>query len=350
MKFLKITNKKLLVKNLNRTIGYFGSLFPIILVIIGNLLGGWYTFLNTLFSFVFLVVADWFFSENRKKPIITNSFIPNSVLLTHVFFHSLAILSLLYGVYNGIITGPFILSASLSTGISSGMSGIIVAHELIHRPTKFWNYLGIWNLFTVNYLHWYVEHIRVHHKYVGIAKFDPATAKYKETCYHFVLRTIPQQFISAYKEEIRFLTKRNKNILIHNYVIKGTITTLGFWLLLYLINPLILFTFIAQSLVAISLLELVNYIEHYGLTRTEEEKVQYEHSWQSDNRFSRFMLLELVRHPDHHYAASKPYQTLQSQELVPVLPTGYWGMFPIALLPPLWFRMIHPRLQPFLKT
>lgn len=335
---------------LNRNIGYFTSIFPIFLVIIGNLLGGWWTFLNTFFSFGFLVVADWFFSENRARPTISSSFIPNSVLFTHVFFHTLAIGSLLYGVYTGIISGPFIVSASLSTGISSGMSGIIVAHELIHRPTKFWNYLGVWNLFTVNYLHWYIEHIRVHHKYVGISALDPATSKYKESCYHFVARTIPQQFISAFREENRYLAKRNKNIFLHNFVIKGVIVSLAFWTLLFLLSPYIAVAFIAQSLVAISLLELVNYIEHYGLSRTEDEKVQYEHSWQSDNRFSRFMLLELVRHPDHHYAASKPYQTLESKEQTPVLPTGYWGMFPIALIPPLWYRMIHPRLQPFLKS
>lgn len=338
----------------NRNLGYFSSLFPIFLVIAGNLLGGYWTLLNAFFSFGFLVIADWFFSENRAKPIIDSTFIPNSVLLVHVIFHTLAIASLLYSVYSGIITGPFIISASLSTGISSGMSGIIVAHELIHRPTKFWNYLGIWNLFTVNYLHWYIEHIRVHHKYVGISELDPATSKYKENCYHFIARTIPQQFISAFKEENRYLVKRNKDTILHNYVIKGVIVSIGFWVLLFYFSPFVLFAFITQSLVAICLLELVNYIEHYGLSRGKDEsgqyeRVQFEHAWQSDNRFSRFMLLELVRHPDHHYAASKPYQTLESKEKTPVLPTGYWGMFPVALIPPLWFKMIHPRLKPFLK-
>ena len=334
----------------DRNIGYFSSLFPILLVIAGNLLGGYWTFLNTFFSFGFLVIADWFFSENRSKPIIDSTFIPNSVLFVHVIIHTIAVGSLLYGVYSGIIQGSFIISASLSTGISSGMSGIIVAHELIHRPTKFWNYLGIWNLFTVNYLHWYIEHIRIHHKYVGISDLDPATSKYKETCYHFVARTIPQQFISAFKEENRYLKKRNKNIFIHHFVIKGVIVSVGFWILLSIFSPFVMIAFIGQSLFAICLLELVNYIEHYGLSRTVDETVQYEHAWQSDNRFSRFMLLELVRHPDHHYAASKPYQTLESREETPVLPTGYWGMFPIALIPPLWFKMIHPRLKPFLNN
>lgn len=334
----------------NRNFGYFSSLIPIFLVIAGNLLGGYWTLLNTIFSFVFLVLADWFFSENRAKSEITSSFIPNSVLFIHVILHSLAVISLLYGVYTGIIQGPFIISASLSTGISSGMSGIIVAHELIHRPTKFWNMLGLWNLFTVNYSHWYIEHIRVHHKYVGIAELDPATAKYKENCYHFILRTIPQQFISAYKEERRFLLKRNKNPITHNFVLKGVIATLIAWTIMFFISPFVLIAFIFQSIVAIFLLELVNYVEHYGLSRTIDERVQYEHSWQSDNRFSRFMLLELVRHPDHHYSAGKEYQTLESKDQTPVLPTGYWGMFPVALIPPLWFKTIHPRLKPFLKV
>ena len=334
----------------DRNLGYFFSLIPIFLVIMGNYLGNWFTLLNSFFSFVFLVIADWFFSENRDKTILTSTFIHNSVLFIHVLLHTLAVFSLLYGIYSGIIQGPFIITACLSTGISSGMSGIIVAHELIHRPTKFWNMLGLWNLFTVNYSHWYIEHIRVHHKYVGITELDPATAKYKETCYHFVARTIPQQFISAYNEEKRYLAKRNKNPILRNFVLKGALITLIFWIVLFIVSPVLLLAFIAQSLVAISLLELVNYIEHYGLTRSRDEKVEYEHAWQSDNRFSRFMLLELIRHPDHHVAASKPYQTLESREETPVLPTGYWGMFPIALIPPLWFKMIHKRLQPFLKA
>jgi alkane 1-monooxygenase len=334
---------------LSRDLRYFFSIIPIIFVIIGNYLGSWFTLLNSIFSLIFLVIVDWFFIENRKKPETNSAFIPNSVLLVHVLLNSLAIFTLIYGIYSEIIIGPFIIIAILSTGISSGMSGIIVAHELIHRPQKYFQYLGLWNLWTVNYIHWYIEHIRVHHRFVGIPDLDPATSKYKENCYHFIIRTIPQQFISAYNEEVRFLRKRNKNSLINNFVIKGVIITLITWIILYSIAPVIFLAFIGQSLVAIILLELVNYIEHYGLTRSEDSKVEYEHSWQSDNRFSRFMLLELVRHPDHHYAASKPYQTLESKEKTPVLPSGYWGMFPIALIPPIWFRMIHPRLKPFLS-
>ena len=97
---------------INRTVGYYSSIFPILLVIIGNLLGGYFTLLNIFFSFGFLVVADWFFSENRTKPRITSSFIPNSVLIIHVIFHSLAVGSLLYGVFIGIIQGSFILTNS----------------------------------------------------------------------------------------------------------------------------------------------------------------------------------------------------------------------------------------------
>jgi alkane 1-monooxygenase len=331
-----------------RNLGYFLSLFPSFLVIIGNLSGNVFTLLNIIFAFGFLVGVDWFFTENREKINKGSAIIPNSVLVIHVIVHTTAIGTLIYGVFNGIIVDYFIFTAVLSTGINSGMSGIIVAHELIHRSEKYWRVLGLWNLWTVNYLHWYIEHIRVHHKYVGILERDAATAKYGESIYHFVMRTIPQQYISAFRNEIDYLKKRNRNKLLANFVIQGTLVSLITWIILLItLGPVILGIFIGQALVAVTLLEMVNYAEHYGLVRDDKESVGYEHSWQTDNRFSRFMLLELVRHSDHHYSAGKPYHTLESHEESPILPTGYWGMFPFALIPPLWFKLIHPRLKSF---
>jgi alkane 1-monooxygenase len=108
------------------------------------------------------------------------------------------------------------------------------------------------------------------------------------------------------------------------------------------LGKLSFWAYLVQSVVAVILLEYVNYIEHYGLKREKGKKVDVQHSWQSDTVSSRFMLFELSRHSDHHLKASKPYYTLESHQEAYILPSGYFGMFYIALIPPLWFRMVNP--------
>jgi alkane 1-monooxygenase len=115
---------------------------------------------------------------------------------------------------------------------------------------------------------------------------------------------------------------------------------------LYLLaGPLALAAWFAQCIVANFLLEYVNYIEHYGLERNEKERVSAIHSWQSDQFVSRFVLVDLSRHADHHYLASKPFHTLESYSQSPVLPAGYPTLILPALIPPLWRKLIHPILD-----
>jgi alkane 1-monooxygenase len=115
--------------------------------------------------------------------------------------------------------------------------------------------------------------------------------------------------------------------------------------LFIVLGKLCFWAYLVHSVVAVILLEYVNYIEHYGLEREKGEKVNIHHSWQSDRVSSRFMLFELSRHSDHHLKASKPYYTLESHREAYVLPSGYFGMFYIALIPPLWFRMVNPIIR-----
>jgi alkane 1-monooxygenase len=103
--------------------------------------------------------------------------------------------------------------------------------------------------------------------------------------------------------------------------------------------------FIVQCMLANFLLEYTNYIEHYGLVRDENERVNETHSWQSDKLTSRFFLIDLSRHSDHHCHASKPYHTLDSYENAPVLPGGYVTAIYLALIPPLWFNVVHTRMN-----
>jgi alkane 1-monooxygenase len=114
-------------------------------------------------------------------------------------------------------------------------------------------------------------------------------------------------------------------------------------------GPVAVAMFAGQSLVAIAILEIINYVEHYGLRRKkakayEYERVKPEHSWDSPNRISNWLLINLPRHSDHHMAAAKRYQSLELLTHAPRLPGGYGAMFLLALVPPLWFRVMNRRV------
>lgn len=323
-------------------VNYLLSLSPAPLVIAGNLYGGAFTMMNGFYGLVIMIFSERFFSEN-KKDNHASPFIANLILILHPITFSICIVSLIYGIHIGIITNGWIISAAISTGLNSGMAGITSAHELIHRKEKILRAMGIWNLLLVNYGHFYIEHIKCHHKLVGTIK-DPATARYGESVYRFFFRTVPQQFMSSITIEANRLRNKKKNpFSIQNFVVRITfIEIIICFLLFYFFGKIILFAFLLQCFIAIFLLEYTNYIEHYGLERTEYERVTAIHSWQSDFLLSRFALIELSRHSDHHYYASKPFYDLKSYEESPVLPSGYFGSFYTALIPPLWFKKIHP--------
>ncbi|MEO6167858.1 MAG: alkane 1-monooxygenase [Chitinophagales bacterium] len=327
---------------------YFLSLTPGALVIAGNLAGGWWSVMNTIYTMILLIGIEKLTKENRKVHDIDDGTVPNIVLSLHVLIHTVSIFSLLYGIYSGTLIGKFIWIASISTGISGGIEGINSAHELIHRKQWYARWGGIWNLLLVNYSHFYIEHIRGHHRYIGTPR-DPATARYGESFYHFFARTVPAQFRSALRLEAGRLQKTSqlgfgwRNRVIQLFLLQVIIClAIYFWL-----GSVELLAYLHQSFIAFFLLEYVNYIEHYGLLRREGEKVNATHSWQCDLPISRFALIELSRHSDHHLTASKPYYQLISYEESPVLPAGYFGSFYWAMIPPIWFKKINPVLDEY---
>ena len=126
-----------------------------------------------------------------------------------------------------------------------------------------------------------------------------------------------------------------------------TLSGVFYILIALILGKIALLAFALQSLTANFLLEYTNYIEHYGLSRTDKERVNETHSWQTDKVISRFILIDLSRHSDHHFYASKPYHTLLTFEKSPVLPGGYASAIYLALIPPIWFHVIHKRLKEY---
>lgn len=235
-------------------------------------------------------------------------------------------------------------------GLLSGGIGITFAHELGHKTNRTEQTLSKILLLCCSYMHFFIEHNLGHHTRVATPE-DPATARQGETFYRFYPRTVIGSMRSAWALEARRLSRAHRGLYsVHNQMLWFIALPLALALGLgALWGVKALLFFILQSIAAFSLLEIVNYLEHYGLTRREVAPGQYErvtpeHSWNSNNKITNGFLIMLQRHSDHHANPQRRYQTLRHLEEAPQLPTGYAGMLLLALLPPLWFRVMDPRV------
>lgn len=329
-----------------RNILYSLSLTPAVLVIYGNLSGGFATWYNAIYILLILGALEWLiplFKNNTHSS--NNDVLPKIILYLHVLAQLGCMGSFFYGIYHELLTGVSMVGAVLSMGIHSGASAIVVAHEFIHRKHKFQQWLGRLLLFTAGNFYFFIEHLKIHHKWVGTDK-DTATAKRGQSVYAFFLSSSMGQFLGAFKLESQRMKQENRSrFSLHHYVVRQLFLHACFdTLIVFILGWAALGWFVLHCVVANFLLEYVNYIEHYGLKRSEKQRVTEVHSWQSNQPISRFFLIDLSRHADHHYYASKPYHTLISYDKSPELPSGYAGMFFIAAIPPIWFGIMDKRI------
>lgn len=222
----------------------------------------------------------------------------------------------------------------LNVGLVVGAFGINVAHELGHRPGPADQAMAKILLLPALYMHFFIEHNRGHHKNVATDE-DPASARKGEILYAFWLRSVWGSYRNAWKLE--------KNEMLRFQLIQ-LVYLGGIWWY-YHWAGLLFATGIA--IVGFLLLETVNYIEHYGLRRKKLPSGRYEpvlpsHSWNSDHELGRIFLYELTRHSDHHYKATRKYQVLRHWDESPQLPFGYPASILMAMVPPLWFRVMDP--------
>ncbi|HKL02133.1 MAG TPA: alkane 1-monooxygenase, partial [Cryomorphaceae bacterium] len=266
------------------------------------------------------------------------------------------ILAYLIALSNGGLAPFEILGSTLSLGVVLGGLAINVAHELGHRNNRFEQFLSKLLLLPNAYMHFFIEHNRGHHKNVSTQE-DPASARYNESLYAFWIRSLIFSYISAWRIENKRLRRSGKQIVsFENEMLRFQIITLIFWGIIFVIfGWKITLLFTGAATVGFLMLETVNYIEHYGLQRNKVsehryEKVQPVHSWNSNHIVGRIMLFELSRHSDHHYQPAKKYQTLDHHEDSPQMPTGYPGMMLLALIPPLWFMVMNPKINHSFKA
>ncbi|OYU57040.1 MAG: alkane 1-monooxygenase [Chitinophagaceae bacterium BSSC1] len=261
----------------------------------------------------------------------------------------------LFQVSNESLSLSYKIGATTAYGMACGILGINAAHELGHRPTKHEQLMSKLLLLSTLYMHFFIEHNRGHHKHVS-TDLDPASSRYGETVYAFYGRTIFGSYRSAWQLEAERLKKKQLPFWsLENEMLNFQLIQLILILLIGLVFGLTtLLFFIVGAFIGILLLETVNYIEHYGLRRKQKgesyERTMPIHSWNSNHPLGRLILLELSRHSDHHYMASRKYQILRHFDESPQMPTGYPGMLLLSLVPPLWFKVMHKRIEQYKQT
>lgn len=244
----------------------------------------------------------------------------------------------------------FFVAFSAIIGLYSGLS-INTAHEIGHKNTKLERMLSRIVLSVSGYGHFCIDHNLGHHKDVATPE-DPASSRMGESIYRFTLREIPGAAKRGWAAETERLERLGKSFWsVDNHILQSYAMTLVFQggLILLLGWPLLVF-FLIHNAMAWFQLTSANYIEHYGLLRAKKGNGRYErcqphHSWNANHTFSNLMLFQLERHSDHHANPSRSFQSLRSFDNLPELPSGYFGMYALAYIPSLWFKVMNKRLM-----
>lgn len=238
---------------------------------------------------------------------------------------------------------------ALSLGAATGIS-INTAHELGHKTNRFERWLAKITLAPVAYGHFYVEHNRGHHVRVATAE-DPASARYGESFWAFLPRTVTGSIRSAWRlEKARLERLGHSPWTWRNEVLHAWAMTVVVWgIAIAMAGKVVIPFLVIQAVYGASLLEVVNYVEHYGLGRRKLPNGRYErcspqHSWNSNHVVTNLFLYQLQRHADHHANPTRSYQALRHFDDAPQLPAGYATMILLAYVPPLWYRVMNPRV------
>ncbi|MDH5366032.1 MAG: alkane 1-monooxygenase [Cyclobacteriaceae bacterium] len=345
--------------------GYYSGFILIIMYVVGYTYGGYWHFSSIFFIFIFIPSIDALIGKDAenfpKSKIKTISKEFYYKFITYIWVYA-QLTVMVFGAYavtlgevNTIIEwAGFILATSLITG---GI-GITVAHELGHKKSKLEQFYSKVLLMMVCYMHFFIEHNKGHHVHVATPQ-DPATSRKNESFYKFWVRSVFQGYASAWKLENESRKRKGYAAMgINNQMIWFSILPILFCVLLtaifsYLMDvfawqvPVYFFT---QSILAFTILEQVNYIEHYGIVRKKDDNDRYElvnqlHSWNANHLVSNFFLFQLQRHSDHHLNAIRRYQVLKHYDESPQLPYGYPTMIILALIPFFWFRFMNPKLE-----
>lgn len=319
-----------------------------------------FSFTTLFFVFVLVPLLD---HAIGKDPVNPDESTQVPALSKEVFYRILTLLCLPLQIASIIYGGHVLMTHEfswvgqfgwiLSVGTVGAIVAINVGHELIHKEPKIEQWAGGLLFSCVCYGSFKVEHVRGHHVNVSTPA-DASSSRYGQTLYSFLPHAYLHNFLNAWKLEAAKLKRKGKNPLsLSNELIWWYAISFAFaGLCAFLWGWAGLGYFLAQSFVAFSLLEVINYIEHYGLHRRKLDNGRYErtnveHSWNSNYLLTNLFLFQLQRHSDHHANPKRRYQVLRHHDISPQLPSGYATMVVLALFPPMWFKIMNPRVEAY---
>ncbi|WP_298803155.1 alkane 1-monooxygenase [uncultured Lentibacter sp.] len=346
------------VASLSRALPFWLSLTLIPLAWIGAFYGGWTVLLLPMATWYLFSGLDAVLGLNTENadPNIGEEHLKAYSLITKLWMplQFMTLFGLLYYVPRAEHLGTLeTIVLFFGVGVITGTVGINYSHELMHQKNKFERWLGDILLSMVLYSHFRTEHLLVHHRYVGTPR-DAVTARYNEGFYRYFPRVLRDGLRSALKAEKEMLARKElpwsdrSNPFFRYWILQCLMLALallvGGWTGLAL--------FLWQAFAAVWQLELVNYVEHYGLTRKHLGDGKYEHvmphhSWNAAHKASNWLLINLQRHSDHHYKPDRRFPLLQNYDAdqAPQLPYGYPLMTMAAMVPPLWRKKMNPRVK-----
>jgi alkane 1-monooxygenase len=317
---------------------------------------------------IFYIVGDTFFGEDLSQPKFTKKWALDAMLYASVptTFILMTVCIWLVTPYDWSIMhwlssaiGYDFIAAKANTHIIEilvavifcglMLSGIatVVGHELIHRiGNKKAIATGRWLLSLSFDASFSIEHVFNHHIHVATEK-DPVTAPRGRSIYKHVPIAIWGTNKSAWQIEVKRLKRKNQGVFtLHNQFITGWLMSAAWLSFVFLVASWQGVLFVAGiGLVAKIVLEIVNYMEHYGLVRHPRERVMPRHSWNTNRRISCWAMFNLPRHSHHHAKGAVPFEKLEAMPDAPVMIGGYISTIVLVLLPPLWYRLMAPKLQ-----
>ncbi len=319
-------------------------------IIVSMQLGGFWIFVFPPLIYVVLILADLVAGEiklpNRTAPHWLNALPTWLWVLVQIGLLGW----MLWEIHLGRFTPVEAMGLGLAVGLATGGVGITDAHELIHRRARWERFLGQVLLASVTYHHFYIEHVWGHHRRAGTPD-DSVMARRGEWLYAFLPRAIARSFASAWKLEAERLARAGRSAwTLRNRVLAGVLVEAALYAAIAVFAGWLgVVFFVLQSLLAVLLLETINYIEHYGLARREISPGVYErygaaHAWDSRFRFSNWLLFDLPNHGNHHLHPGRRHDELVYEPESPRLPVGYPLAVVLAVMPPLWFRVVDPHL------
>jgi alkane 1-monooxygenase len=318
-------------------------------------IGTWILFFPLLFFYGLVPLLDFFLGEDTSNPpesqiqvlehdayyrAITYATIP--VLWVAVIFNCIFLCTHSLNVWEWLAT-------VIATGSVLGF-GLNVSHELGHKLDFLPRKIALLNTALGAYGHFSIEHNRGHHRHVSTPE-DPASSKMGENIYKFACREIPGAAQRAWRLEADRLNRLGFSAWhLQNEILQAlSLTGLIYCMLIYSYSWHMVVVLVPVALWGAFQLTSANYVEHYGIQRLKNNNGSYEtcqphHSWNSNHLISNLVLFQLQRHSDHHAHPARSYQSLRDFPNLPRLPSGYFGMFFLAYIPPLWYWVMDPLL------